>query len=55
MTCGAREHVVPLKDLVEQDAVDEAAEAQAHDQRRCLRRRIAAARTAPPGSGRDGI
>jgi hypothetical protein len=28
MTCAAREHVVLLQDLVEQDAVDEAAESQ---------------------------
>jgi hypothetical protein len=30
--------VVPLEDLVQQDAVDEPAEADAHQQRRSLRR-----------------
>jgi len=34
----AGEHVVPLENLVQQDAVDEPAEADAHQQRRSLRR-----------------
>jgi len=35
----AREHVVPLQDLVERDPVDEAAEPKAQDKGGCARRR----------------